>query len=106
MKVSALPSDSSDDSAEPAENPIVAWLREKGIKKWETIISECKKQVDSKKGDDKDEANKTSNKKDESECKEQAESKEGGKTDTDQKIETDDKKGIKEGTDDHVRCCN
>ena len=106
MKISDLPTDSSDDSAKPSENPIVAWLREKGIKTWETILSECKKQIDSKKGDDKDETNNANDKKDESECKEPAKLKEEGKNDTDQKIETDDKKDVKEGTDDHVRCCN
>ena len=106
VKISDLPTNSVEDSAEPPENPILAWLREKGIKTWETIISECKKQVDSKKGEDKDEADKASDKKDESECKEQAKSKEGGKNDTDQKIETGDKKNIKEETDDHVRCYN
>ena len=107
MKISDLPTDSLDDSAEPPENPIVVWLREKGIKTWETILSECKKQADLKKGDGKDETDKDSNKKDESESKEQAKLKEGeGKNDTDQKIETGDKRDIKEGTDDHVRCCN
>ena len=106
MKISDLPTDSSDNSAEPPENPIVAWLREKGIKTWETILSECKKQIDSKKGDDKDGANKASDKKDESERKEPAKLKEEGKNDTDQKIETNDEKDIKEAIDDHVRCCN
>ena len=103
MKISDLLTESLDNSAEPPENPIVALLREKGIKTWETILSECKKRVDSKKEDIKDEAG---DKKDESECKEQAKSKKEEKDDTDQKIETGDKKDIKEETDDHVRCCN
>ena len=106
MKISDLPTESLDDSAEPPENPIVVWLREKGIKTRETILSECKKKVDSKKGDGKDETDEAGDKKDESECKEQATSKEEGKDDTDQKIETGDKKDIKEETDDHVRYYN
>ena len=107
MKISDLSTESLDDSAEPPENPIVAWLREKGIKTRETILSECKKQVDSKKGEGKDETDKAGDKKDESECKEHAESKKGeGKDDTEQKIETGDKKDIKEETNDHVRCYN
>ena len=107
MNVSDLPSDSLNDSAKPPENPIVAWLREKDIKTWETIISECEKQADLKKGENNDETDKAADKKDESEYKEQAESKSGeGKDDTDQKLETVDKKDIKEETDDHVRCYN
>jgi hypothetical protein len=113
VKISDLQTDSIEDSAEPPENPIVAWLREKGIKTWETILFEYKKQVDSKKGEGKDDTDQkceTGDKnelKEGSECKEQADLKKGeGKEDADQKIETDDKKDIKEETDDYVRCNN
>jgi hypothetical protein len=115
VKISDLPSDSVEDLAEPPENPIVAWLKKKDIKTWGTIISECKKQVDSKKGEGKDETDKKfeirdkNGLKEESECKELADLKNGErKDDTDQKIEADrnDKKDIKEETDVHVRCNN
>ena len=106
MKFSDPPTVSLEDSAEPPENPIVAWLREKGIKTRETILSEWKKQVDSKKGEDNDETDEVGDKKDKSECKEQAQSKGEGRDDTDQKIENGDKRNIKKETDDHVRCYN
>ena len=70
ITISDLPTDLVDESTESPKNPIVTWLAEKGIKTWETILAEYKKQADLKKkeeNDDTDEEDENDDKKDEKE---------------------------------------
>ena len=45
IKVTEIPTDSTDQPADSAENPLVKWLAENNIKKMTAIISECKKRA-------------------------------------------------------------